>query len=347
MLQLKERATEEKAAPQPALKSEPRELAARYLAWLAATRYAGASIKSYGTDIKWFLRYLEARGVDRIADVTAETLAEYSLCLRNQGNTVHKGGKISLSHVGHRLFAIKQFFGWLAEQMIILADPSEDLDFPRLPATLPRTILTQKEAQRLLDAPDLKSPVGYCDKALLEVVYSTGIRSSELFRLKVADFDPKNRTLFVKEGKCGKDRILPLPVISAGYLKEYIERVRPKFAKALKHDNGILFLTYTGSPLYPDGMTKIFKRTTKAAGIDKHVTCMILRHSIASHLLENGMDMRYIQEFLGHERLSTTQIYSKVTLDGLRKMYNKFHPEEKRNRGTATTNLREERRDSL
>jgi len=336
MLQLEERTAKEKAAP--VLRTEPRELAERYLAWLAATRYAGASIKTYGTDIKWFLRYLEARGIDRIADVTAETLADYSLRLREQRNTVHEGEKIGLPHIAHRLFAIKRFFGWLAEQMIILADPAEDLELPRLPATLPRTILTQKEAQRLVDAPDLKSPVGYCDKALLETAYSTGIRSSELFRLKVTDFDPKNRTLFVKEGKGGKDRILPLPVISAGYLKEYIERVRPKFAKALKHDNGVLFLTWTGSPLYPNGMTKIFKRTTKTAGIDKRVTCLVLRHSIASHLLENGMDIRYIQEFLGHEKLRTTQIYSKVTLDGLRKMYNKFHPQEKRNRGAATAN---------
>ena len=331
MLQLEERTAKGKAAT--ALKSEPRELADRYLAWLAATRYADASIRSYGTDLKWFLRYLEARGVARIADVTAETLADYSLCLRNQGNTFHKGIKISLSHVSHRLFAIKQFFGWLAEQLIILADPAEDLELPRLPATLPRTILTQKEAQRLVDAPDLKSPVGYCDKALLEVAYSTGIRSSELVKLKVSDFDSKNRTIFVKEGKWGKDRILPLPVISTGYLKEYVGRVRPKFVKTLKCDNGILFLTWTGSPLYPDGLTRIFKRATKAAGIDKRVTCMVLRHSIASHLLENGMDIRYIQEFMGHENLRTTQIYSKVTLDGLRKRYNKAHPEEKRGRG--------------
>lgn len=333
MPQLEERTAEKETVPQPVPKSEPREMAERYLAWLAATRYSGASIKSYGTDVKWFLRYLEAQGIERIADVTAQMLADYSICLRNQGNTFHKDSKISLSHVSHRLFAIKQFFGWLAEQMIILADPSADLDFPRRPITLPRTILTQQEAQRLVDAPDMKTPAGYCDKALLEVVYSTGIRSSELVRLKVSDFDPKNRTLYVKEGKWGKDRILPLPVISAGYMKEYIARVRPKFTKTLKCENGILFLTWTGSPLYPDGLTKIFKRTSKAAGIDKRVTCMVLRHSIASHLLENGMDIRYIQEFMGHENLRTTQIYSKVTLDGLRKRYNKAHPEEKRGRG--------------
>ena len=298
-----------------------------------ATRYSPETIKGAANDLDWFLRYLEGHGIERIADVTEETISDYSLRLRAQRNMKHEDRKISLSHVSHRLGTLRQFFRWLTEQMIILTNPAEDLELPRLGAWLPQTILTQKEAQRLMDAPDLKSPVGYRDKALLEVLYSTGIRTGELLRLKVSDFDPKNRTLFVSEGKGGKDRVLPLPMIAAGYLKEYVERVRPKFARAMKQDKGVLFLNYTGSPLTRCRMLDLFRRTSKAAGIDKRVTAMILRHSIASHLLENGMDIRYIQEFLGHEKLSTTQIYSKVTLVGLRKMYNKSHPKEKRGRG--------------
>lgn len=334
MLRLEEK-PKAKPAIKPAVKSEARELAARYLAWMVSTRYAEETVKGYTYDLEWFMRYLETRGIERIADVTEDTLADYSLRLRKQRNTVHEDRTISLSHVMHRLFTLKQFFGWLVEQMIIFVNPAENMELPRLPAVLPRTILTQKEAQRLLDAPDLKSPVGYRDKALLEVVYSTGIRVAELLRLKVQDFDEKARTIFVREGKGGKDRIIPLPMIAAGYLKEYVDRVRPKFARALKHDDGTLFINYTGSPLDLNRMHDIFSRTTKAAGIDKRVTCMVLRHTIASHLLENGMDIRYIQEFMGHERLETTQNYSKVTLAGLRKMYNRFHPEERRNRGAG------------
>lgn len=322
------------------MKTEARELADRYLAWLVATRYSPETVKGAANDLEWLLRYLETQGIDRIADVTEDTLGDYSLRLREQRNMRHEGRAISLSHVSHRLGTLRQFFRWLTEQMIILTNPAEDIELPRLGAWLPKTILTQKEAQRLMDAPDLKSPVGYRDKALLEVLYSTGIRTAELLRLKVDDFDPKNRTLFVSEGKGGKDRVLPLPLIAAGYLKEYVERVRPKFAKQMKRDAGTLFINYTGNSLDKGTLLDIFKRTTKAAGIDKRVTAMIFRHSIASHLLENGMDIRYIQEFLGHEKLSTTQIYSKVTLDGLRKMYNKSHPQEKRNRSAATaTNL--------
>jgi len=333
MLRLEERTKANKTANRAAPASELRELADRYIAWLISTRFAEDTIKGHTSDIEWFLRYLEAQGIDRIADVTADTLEDYSVRLRKQRNTIHEARKIGMAHVAHRLNTVKQFFGWLLKQTIILVDPSEDLELPTLTANMPQTILTQKEAQRLMDAPELRSPVGYRDKAVLEVVYSTGIRISELFRLKVTDFDHKNRTLFVREGKGGKDRVLPLPMIAAGYLKEYVERVRPKFVKPLKRDKGILFLNYTGTALSLSSMCNIFKRTTKAAGIDKHVSAMVLRHSIASHLLENGMDIRYIQEFLGHERLSTTQVYSKVTMDGLRKMYNKFHPEQKRNRG--------------
>jgi len=332
MQRLEEKIKAKKAANRAAPISELRELADRYLGWVIATRFAEDTIKNHTANIEWFLRYLEGQRIDRIADVTAETLEDYSLRLREQRNTVHEDRKISLAHVQHRLNTVKQFFSWLLKQTIILIDPSEDLELPTLTANMPQTILTQKEAQRLMDAPELRSPVGYRDKAVLEVVYSTGIRIGELFRLKVSDFDHKNQTLFVKEGKGGKDRVLPLPLITVGYLKEYVERVRPKFVKALKHDKGILFLNYTGTPFSLGSMTNLFKRTTKAAGIDKHVTAMVLRHSIASHLLENGMDIRYIQEVLGHSRLATTQGYTKVTMDGLRKMYNKFHPKQKRNR---------------
>jgi len=333
MLKLEEKIKARKKASRPIPKGELRELTERYLAWLIATRYSAASLKGYSADLEWFLRYLEAHGIERIADVTTEILEDYSLRLREQRNTVHEDRKISLAHVLHRLFTVKQFFGWLMEQMIVLVNPAEDLELPKLPVTLPQTILTQKEAQRLMDAPELKSPIGYRDKAILEVVYSTGIRISELFHLKVSDFDPQNQTLFVREGKGGKDRILSVTQIAVGYLKEYIARVRPRFVKNLKHDDGILFLNYTGTPLSLSSMSHVFKRTTKAAGIDKRVSAMVLRHSIASHLLENGMNIRYIQDFMGHAKLSTTQIYSKVTLTGLRKMYNKSHPEEKRGRG--------------
>ncbi len=330
----KPRKAKAKTGPKPRTydaSAELRELKDRYLAWMLGTRYAEATIKGAANEVAWLFRFLAMQGFARIADVTPEVLDAYSLWLRERPNAYHDGKRLGTHTIYIRLNGAKLFFRWLTENMIVLADPAEDLELPRVHRGLPQTILTQEEARRLLDAPDLRSPVGYRDKALLEVVYATGIRSGELFKLKVSNFDKNQRTLFVKQGKGGKDRIIPLPTTAAGYLAEYIEKVRPRFARGMKGgDDGTLFVNYTGGKLKRDQMAELFRRCVKPARIDKHVTCMVLRHSIATHLLESGMGIRYIQEFLGHEDMRTTTIYSKVTLKGLRKHYNKHHPQERR-----------------
>ena len=327
-----------KSGPAPrrgnAPSAELQELKDRYLLWMTATQYAPDTIKGAHCDVEWLYRYLGMRGVLRIGDVTPEVLNDYSLWMRELRHQYHHDRKLSVHHLSHRLIGVKWFFKWLAQNMIVLCDPSEDLELPRIVRTLPQTILTQAEARRLLNAQDLRSPVGYRDKALLELVYATGIRSGELFKLKISDVDIKAGTLAIHQGKGGKDRIIPLPPLTMGYLKEYVEKVRPRLGRYGKYkEQGYLFVTYTGTPVASGQLKEIMQRNAKAARLDKPVTAMILRHSIATHLLENGMNMRYIQEFLGHEDMRTTQIYAKVSLAGLRKHYNKHHPREKRVRG--------------
>ena len=313
--------------------AELKDLRDRFLAWMIATRYAPDTIKGANSDLAWFFRYLAQRGIVRIADATADIVEEYALWLKERKNYRHADKGLSIYHIAHRINGVKQFCKWLTRQMVILCDPAENLEAPLIHRSLPQTILTQEEVQRLLDAPNLKSPVGYRDRVLLELVYATGIRTRELFRLKVPDVDLMARTLFIREGKGGKDRLVPLPVLTVGYLKEYIEKLRPRFVRFSKTgDDGTLFLSYLGRRLDRSRMAELFKRHVPTAKIEKHVTAMALRHSIASHLLENGMSMRYIQEFLGHEDMRTTQIYARATLSGLRKHYNKHHPKEKRAR---------------
>ena len=309
----------------------------RYLASLAAARYAKASIQDAHGDVEWLFKFLAQSKIDRIADVTSEVLADYSLWVRNL--ETNRGGKPSAIHVKHRLMGVKNFFKWLARQFLVLCDPAEDLELPRAKSALPRTILSHAEARKLLDAPDLRSPVGYRDKALLELLYATGIRTRELLDLKVSDFDAKAGTITVRKGKGGKDRIIPLTIVPTTFLNEYVEKIRPRFAKgyaARATGDGTLFLSWTGARLCIARLQDAITRATKAAGLSKRVTPMALRHSIASHLLENGMDVRAIQEFLGHENLTTTQVYTKVTLSGLRKHYNRHHPKEKRHRNWRT-----------
>ena len=321
----------------PVMSSAPsvelQDLKDRYMAWMMATGYAEDSLKAAHADIEWLFRFLAGAGIARIADVTPEGLNDYSIWFREHKSMKNESQTVSLMHIAQRLIGVKQFFKWLAKQMVILYDPAEDLEVPKIHRGLPKTILTQVEARRLLDAPDLESPVGYRDKALLELLYATGIRTKELIRLKIEDVNLKDQTIFIHQGKYRKDRLIPVPVSTAGYLKEYMERVRPRFARSMwseGSDKGFLFLNYTGGAVNAARLKDIFKRAKQAAKIDKTVTAMVLRHSIASHLLENGMDMRYIQEFLGHERMSSTQVYAKVTLSGLRKHYNKAHPKERR-----------------
>lgn len=300
----------------------------RYLDWLVSTGYARISVTGAHNDLSWFLRHVQARGVDRIADITPEVLEAYAISLREPRNGLPPAPR----SVNRRVIAVKQFFKWLGREGLILYDPAEDLELPRLPSELPHTILTEDEVWRLLNAPDLTSPVGYRDRAMLELFFGTGIRSSELMRLSLSDIDHRHRTVLVRQGKGGLDRLVPAPAVALAFVKEYAERVRPAFARSLKKDDGTLFLSYTGSRMTPTRLVEVFKRSRKAAGLDKHVTAITLRHTIATLLLESGMGSRYIQDFLGHEKLSTTQVYTKLTLSGLKKHYAAAHPMERRGR---------------
>lgn len=297
----------------------------RYVAWMKASGYSPVSVKGAHADLSWFFRWLEPMNIVRVADVTADTLEHYSYSLRQLRN----GLPPSPRTIACRLRSLKAFFGWLMKEAVILYDPAEDLELPRLPQDLPHVILTQKEARRLLDAPNLRSPVGYRDRALLELAYGSGVRTAELTRLKVSDIDLKRNVVRVRQGKGRKDGEVPVPSLTMLWVKEYIDKVRPAFVARRRRDDGTLWLNYTGGVLDKNRLVGVFKDNRRIAGIDKHVTTLTLRHSIASHLLENGMDIRCIQEFMRHEKLSTTQIYSKVTLTGLDKHFRRAHPRER------------------
>ena len=299
----------------------------RYLVWLIATNYSQNTVNHAHNQLQSLFFFLEARGITRIADVTTEILEIYSIALRRLKN----GLPPRPVYIHHRLNMIKQFFKWLLSQSVILKDPAEDLEMPKLPSQLPHTILTQAEARRLLDAPDLRSPIGYRDKALLELLYASGVRSRELLRLKIEDVDIKNRLVYVWQGKGAKDRVVPIPEIAASFVLEYVTQVRSRFAKLSKPDDGTLFLNWNGHKLNLNRLCEIMRKNVKLAKIEKRVTAITLRHSLASALLENGMGIRYIQKILGHDKVSSTEIYSKVTLTGLKAHHAKHFMKERRN----------------
>jgi integrase/recombinase XerD len=304
----------------------------RYLCWMIATNFGDFTIKGHHHELLRFFAYLEGRGIERIADATHEVLQGYAFEIRKPKN----GLPAPLLYVHTRLMILRQFLKWVVGQGLVLTDPAEELELPKLPQRLPHTVLSQKEARRILDAPDLRSPVGYRDRALLELLYGTGIRSRELMRLKIADVDFKNLTIFIRQGKCHKDRITPIPKVAADFVAEYVEKVRPRFAKNIKgEDDGTLFLNWTGARLDINRLLEIIKRNAKGAGIPKRVTALTFRHSLATALLENGLPLRYIQETLGHQNVASTETYAKCTLTGLRRAFNSAFPTDRRSSRTT------------
>lgn len=222
------------------------------------------------------------------------------------------------------LTAVKTFLRYLAKKRVLLFNPMAEIDMPRERQTLPKDILAITEINRLLQQPKIESPFGLRDRAMMETLYSTGIRRIECVRLTVGDVDANRQTLFIKQGKGGKDRVVPMGQRALAWVERYINEVRPKHA--FNSDTEALFLTQYGKPLTAGFLSDQVSRYIKRAGITKEGSCHLFRHSMATHMLENGADIRYIQAMLGHAELGTTQLYTQVSIGQLQKIHEQTHP---------------------
>ena len=223
-----------------------------------------------------------------------------------------------------RLVSVKGFFRWLGKSGFLPANPAADLDLPKVPQLLPRDFLTAEEVESVLARPDLDSLFGLRDRAMLETFYATGIRRTELTRLSVFDVHLSMGTLFVREGKGQKDRVVPLGERAAAWIGKYMSDVRPELV--VEPDEGTLFLTYQGFPFSPDVVSQVVKAYLRAAGVVKKGACHLFRHTMATLMLENGADVRFIQAMLGHASLQTTQVYTQVSITKLREIHAATHP---------------------
>ncbi len=324
--------------PDKTAKTEIAGLRDQYLEYLENNQYSPHTIKHADYALKDLEEYLQTKNISRIADVTTEIITDYNSYMRDYRQP--KNNKpYSAYALPVKLQSVKYFFHWLARNMVILYDPAQDMEIPTTKKGLPRTILSENEIARFIELPDTETAIGYRDRTMFELFYATGMRNTELKTMKVQDIDLEARPVHIKEGKGGKERIMPLTTVAFEYLKEYLGKVRSLFLKdqkeeepGIKNSRDFVFLNLAGHALTRQSICEIFEKYKKAGNIAKPVGSHIFRHSIATHLLENGMDIRYIQELLGHGSLQTTQLYSKVTLKGLRKHYNKHHPKEKRQR---------------
>ena len=274
-----------------------------------------ASIKSYMLDISKFSEYFS----NNILKLNKKDIDRYLESLK---------GKLSSKSINRHISSIKGLYKYLYEEEKISVDPTEDISVLKVPKSLPK-YLTIEEVDKLLNF-ETKTAFDYRNKAMMEVMYATGLRVSELVKLESSNVDIENSIIRVN-GKGKKERIVPLGDIAKKALKDYIENYRMFLLK--KQTFNELFLNNHGKPITRQGFNFILDNIKESSGIKKEITPHILRHSFATHLLENGADLRSIQEMLGHENISTTNIYTYVANEELRMTYLGFHPRATKKKG--------------
>ena len=297
----------------------------RYLEALRVKNYSERTVENRESYLSFFIAWCEARSIGRPQEVTKPILERYQRHLFHMRK--ENGKPLSFRAQHSRLIPIRAYFKWLTRQNVLLWNPASELELPRLERRLPKHVLTASEAELVLAQPDVREPMGIRNRAILEVLYSTGIRRMEVVHLSVYDLDAERGTLMVRQGKGKKDRMVPIGEQAIAWLERYLNDVRPGLVAP--PDDGTLFLTATGEELSPNRLTQLVREYVNAADTGKKGACHLFRHTMATLMLENGADIRYIQEMLGHVELSTTQIYTLVSIRQLKAVHALTHPSAK------------------
>lgn len=271
---------------------------------------------AYMRDLRLLMKSLQLKADEELLQVSRQQLIAYLVRLKQEGRAA--------STVARKLASIKAFYRFLTTERYIRRNPAEVLEAASRGLHLPK-VLSVQEVERLLDEPNLGTLDGYRDKTMLELLYATGMRVSELVNVPVKNVDMKMQYVIVM-GKGSKERMLPLGRTALHYLEHYLSVVRPQLLHGKLDAAAELFVTGWGGPMTRERFYEIIVAYGKSAGISKRVTPHMLRHSFATHLLNNGTDLRIVQELLGHADISTTQIYTHLDVERLREVYDKAHP---------------------
>lgn len=271
--------------------------------------------QAYERDLRLFCKTLGFKNSDALVNVSREQITGYMTQLKEKG--------LAAATIARKLAAIKAFYRFMTAEGYMDANPAEVVEAGTKGIKLPR-VLSEDEVVRLLTQPDITTAEGFRDRTMLEVLYATGMRVSELINLTLERVD-LNMKYIIAFGKGSKERIVPLGSVAAEFLQQYLEKVRPKLTHEERNTN-IVFLAFGGHELTRQRFWQIIRAYGRKANINKALTPHILRHSFATHLLDNGADLRSVQELLGHSDISTTQIYTHLTNKRLRDIYAKAHP---------------------
>ena len=298
--------------------------AGRFGEALAVQQYAQRTVQSYQAETERFLAYLQGQQLQSLAGLTRSHLQAYQSHLFYLR---YRGRKLKASSQAQRLNAVLAFVRFLVAEDVLLVDISQHLELPRKGQTLPRVVLSESETLRLLEGPDPKGCLGVRDRAILEVLYATGMRNSELRQLQLGHLDGARKLVLVEWGKGQKSRWLPMSEEAWIWVEEYLAQSRPVLAGA--HSGTTVFLTRTGRRFGVVALAELVARWGKRVGLEKHVTPHCLRHTCATHMLRRGADLRVLQVLLGHAQVTTTQGYTRVEVSDLRQVLSRCHPRER------------------
>lgn len=293
-----------------------------YCEWALAAGFSEHTMATRRFAVQRFIVWCDERGITKPVEVTRPMLERYQRTLYQYRKS--DGAPLSVLAQLGLLNALVAWFRWMVRQNHLLHNPAADLVLPKKPKALPKTILTVAQVEAILDQADPATLLGIRNRAIMEVFYSTGIRRMEMMGLKLYDLDTGRGTLMVRQGKGRKDRFLPIGQRACKWADKYLLEVRPEIVAG--QDDQTLFLDDFGRPMGATFLGDLMRRHVEASGITTPGACHVFRHACATHMLENGADIRFIQAMLGHANLETTQIYTQVSMTKLKEIHNATHP---------------------
>jgi len=296
----------------------------RFVSFMRKRNFSQRTLKDYTSHLCFFFRFLDSQFVEAVSQVTKDVLRDYQSYLYY---FERKGKKLSFDTQYSKLTVVKSFFRFLTREDYLPYNPAADLELPRRKKNLPRRILSPREVLAILEAPRGDSPLVLRDRAILEVLYSTGLRNMELRNLTLFDADLKGGQLRIRDGKRKKERIVPLGECAVRHLRRYLRSGRSHLVQSSSQT--LLFVSKNGRQITSANLIWMVKKYLKKTTIGKEITPHSFRHSCATHMLKGKADLRHIQELLGHASVQTTQIYTKVELSHLKEVHRRCHPRQK------------------
>ena len=297
-------------------------LLTEFIEWMHISNAAEYTVYHRRACIARFIRWAYEHGIADPIEVTRPVLVNYQryLYYYRQKN----GEPLTFRTQYSRMVPVRAWFRWLVRNNHILHNPASDLDMPKIEQRLPRAVLSESEAETVMLVPDIRDPLGLRDRAILETLYSTGIRRTELVNLKLYNLDRERGTVSIWQGKGKKDRIIPIGERAVAWIDKYLREARPQLAS--DPDDGTVFLSVEGGPFHPDRLSTLVREYVEQANLGKRGACHMFRHTMATLMLEGGADIRYIQQMLGHSNLESTQVYTQVSIRNLKQIHTATHP---------------------